>query len=94
MDHFLKVLVEFVIVLLLYYVLFFFGHEAYEILASWPGVEPATSALRDEILTTGPPWKYLHFGKQGGGHRDRRDMITESYHKACKMKNGSAKKIR
>ena len=37
----------------------FFGHEAYGILAAWPGFEPTPSALEDEVLTTGLPGKSL-----------------------------------
>ena len=39
---------------------FFFGHEAYGILATQPGTEPAAPALEGEVLTTGPqgkPWR-------------------------------------
>ena len=39
-----KVFIEFVTVLLLFYVLVI-GPEAYEILALWPGNEPITPAL-------------------------------------------------
>ena len=35
----------------------FFGSEAYGILALQPGIKPASSALEDEVLTTGPPGK-------------------------------------
>ena len=41
--------------LLQYYVCFmlwFFGHKACEILATWPGIKPTSPALN---LTTGPP---------------------------------------
>ena len=37
----------------------FFGHEARGILAPWPGIEHAPPALEGEVLTTGPPGKYL-----------------------------------
>ena len=37
----------------------FFGHEAYGILAPRPGVEPAPPALEGEVLTTGPSGKSL-----------------------------------
>ena len=37
----------------------FFGHKACEILAPQPRIKPTTSALKDEILTTGPPGKSL-----------------------------------
>ena len=35
----------------------FFGPEACGILARRPGIEPASPALEDEVLTTGPPGK-------------------------------------
>ena len=35
----------------------FFGHEAYGILAPPPGIEPAPLALEGEVLTPGPPGK-------------------------------------
>ena len=34
-----------------------FDHEAYEILAPWPGIEPTPPSLEGEVLTTGPPGK-------------------------------------
>ena len=37
----------------------FFGREAWGILASQPGVEPTPHALESEVLTTGPPRKSL-----------------------------------
>ena len=39
----------------------FFGCEGCRILAPWPGVEPAPSALEGEVLTTGPPGKSLQW---------------------------------
>ena len=57
-DHFL-VFIEFVTVLLLFYVcffvFFFLGQKVCEILVS--GTEPAAPALQGEILTTGLPGK-------------------------------------
>ena len=35
----------------------FFGHEVCGILAPLPGIEPAPPALKDTVLTTGPPGK-------------------------------------
>ena len=35
----------------------FFGREAYGILAPRPGIEPTPPALEGEVLTTGPPGK-------------------------------------
>ena len=52
-----KVFIKFVTILLLFYVFWFFGHEAYGILAPRPGNEPTPPALEGEVLTTGPPGK-------------------------------------
>ena len=51
-----KVATEFVTILFLFYVLvfWFFGHKACEVLAPWPGIEPAPSALEGKSLTTEP----------------------------------------
>ena len=54
-----KVFIEFVTILLLFYVLFFFGPEACGILAPRPGIEPTPSALEGEVLTTTRPGKSL-----------------------------------
>ena len=55
-----KIFIEFItIMLLFFYVLFFFGHKAYRILAPWPGTEPASHVLEDKGLTTGPLGKVL-----------------------------------
>ena len=59
-DHF-YVFIEFVTILLLFYVLGFFGQEVYVILAPQPGIEPALPALEGGVLTTGPPGKSLTF---------------------------------
>ena len=40
----------------------FFGHEAYGILASQPGIEPTPSALEGEVLTVNQqesPWSMI-----------------------------------
>ena len=37
-----------------------FGHEACGILALWPEIKPAPSALEGEVLTTGPPWIFTY----------------------------------
>ena len=55
-----KVFIEFVTILLLFFLFFFFswflfGHEAYGILVPEPGIKPASPALEDRELTTGPP---------------------------------------
>ena len=52
-----KVFIEFVTILLLFYVFGFFGHEACGILAPWPGIEPIPPALEGKVLATGPPGK-------------------------------------
>ena len=39
----------------------FFGHEACEIFAPWPGIEPVSSALEDEVLTAGLPEKSQNY---------------------------------
>ena len=52
-----KVFIEFVKILLLFFMFWFFGPEACGILARRPGIEPASPALEDEVLTTGPPGK-------------------------------------
>ena len=52
---FFKVFIEFVTILLLFYVLGFFGPKPCGILAPGPGIEPALPALEPEVLTTGPP---------------------------------------
>ena len=49
-----KVFIEFVTILLLFYV-WFFGYEACRILGPGPGI----AALKGEVLTTGPPGKSL-----------------------------------
>ena len=58
-DHFLKSLLH----LLHYYfcfMLWYFGHQAYRILAPQLGIEPTPPALEGEVLITGPPGKSLH----------------------------------
>ena len=69
-----KVFIEFVTVLLLYFVtilllqywvffmFWFFGHEACGILATQPGIEPTPPALEGEVLTTGLPGKSCSYG--------------------------------
>ena len=53
-----KVFIEFVTILLLFYVLFFWVCEACGILTPRPGIEPAPPALEGEVLTTGLPGKF------------------------------------
>ena len=55
----LKVCIDFVTILLLFYVLCFFGHKACGIWAPWPGTEPTLTVLEGEILTTGLPGNSL-----------------------------------
>ena len=64
----LKVFIEFVTILLLFYVLVF-GHEACGILAPRPGIEPTTPELEGKVSTTGPP---------GKSHRPFLDSTTHS----------------
>ena len=49
-----KVFSEFVTVLLLLYVLGFWGPEACGMLAFRPGIEPAPPSLKGRVLSTGP----------------------------------------
>ena len=58
MNHFFKVFVEFVTILLLFYVLVF-CLEACVILAPGPGVEPVPHSLGGKVLTTEQPGKSL-----------------------------------
>ena len=39
------------------FMFWFFGHEVCGILAPWPGIKPALSKLKWEVLATGPPGK-------------------------------------
>ena len=52
-----KVFIEFVTILLLFYVFWFFGPEACGTLAPQPGIEPARLVLEGEVLTTALPGK-------------------------------------
>ena len=58
MDHFRKIFIEFVTILVLFYVLFF-CREACEILVPQLGIELERPALEDELLTTGLPGNSL-----------------------------------
>ena len=51
-----KGFIEFVTILLLFYVLVF-QPQACGMLAPWPGIEPRRPALEGKALTTGPPGK-------------------------------------
>ena len=53
---FLKAFIEFVTILLLFYV-WFSGHKTCAILVTQPGIEPALPALEGGVLATGPPGK-------------------------------------
>ena len=53
-----KVFIEFVTILLLFYVLVFWPQGMWN-LSSPPGIKPAPPALEGEVLTTGPPGKSL-----------------------------------
>ena len=52
-----KVFIEFVVVLLLLFTFWLFGHEACGISAPQEGIKPSPPALEGEISTTGPPGK-------------------------------------
>ena len=54
---FFKVLIEFVTILLLFFVFWFLGSEACGTLAPQPGIKPAPAAFRGEFLTPGLPGK-------------------------------------
>ena len=56
---FLKSLLNLLQYCFCFYVVFFFflDHKTCGILAPWPGIKPAPSALEGEVLTTGPPGK-------------------------------------
>ena len=58
-DHF-KVFLEFVTILLLFFMFWFFGHKACRILAPQPGFKPVSPALAGRVLTSGPPGKFLN----------------------------------
>ena len=53
-DHFFKVFIEFVTILLLFYVLVFQPGGMWD---PQPGIEPTPPALEGKVLTTGPPGK-------------------------------------
>ena len=55
MQAIIKVFIEFVTILLLFYVIWIFGHQTRGNLVPWPGVNPALSALEGDVLTTGLP---------------------------------------
>ena len=55
-----KVFIEFVTILVLFYVLVF-GSRAYGILALWPGIQSEPPVLEGDVLTTGPPRKSLEW---------------------------------
>ena len=57
-GNFFKDFIEFITILLLFYVLDF-GSQACGILAPPAGMEPAPPALERKVLTTGPPGKSL-----------------------------------
>ena len=63
MGTILKVFIEFITILLLFYgffFVFFFGPGACRILAPQPGIKPTSPALQGEVLTIGPWGKSLH----------------------------------
>ena len=54
-----KVFIEFVTILFLFFMFWFFGCEARRILAPGPGIEPAPPALEGKVLIVGLPGKSL-----------------------------------
>ena len=54
-----KAFAELVTILILFYVLAFFGQEACGILAPQSGIKSAPLALEGKVLTRGPPGKSL-----------------------------------
>ena len=61
MQTIFKVFVESATLLLLSYVLDFFGHETYRILTPCPGIKLTAPALEGKVLTTGLRAKFLVF---------------------------------
>ena len=55
MDHFLKVFIECVTIVLLLFMFWIFGREACNTLAPQSGTKPTHPALEGEVLTTGVP---------------------------------------
>jgi len=55
-----KVFIGFVTILLCF-MFWFFGHEAYGILVPQPGVTAAPLELEGNVLTTRPPGKSLYY---------------------------------
>ena len=55
----LKSFIEYVKILILLFMFWFFRHEACGILTPQPGIEPAPSALEGKVLTPGLPGKSL-----------------------------------
>ena len=76
-----------VTVLLLFYLLGFFGSEASEILAPWLGVEPAPPALERGVLSTGPP------GKSGQSTLNNRNVLSHRSGGRRSKMEGSAELI-
>ena len=56
-----KVFIEFVTILLLFFMFWFFGNEACGILVRQSGIEPAPPALEGKVLTSGLPGKSLFY---------------------------------
>ena len=84
MDYFFKVFIEFVTIMILFYVfLQFFGHKACGILAPQLKIKPAHPALEDEVLATGPPGKFFLIVRRSFVYEDRDinvvNTITSGY---------------
>ena len=60
MDHF-KVFIEFVRILFLLFMFYFFVCETWGILAPWPGIEPTPPSLEGQVSNTGLPGKSAHY---------------------------------
>ena len=54
-----KVFIEFITILLLFFMFWFFGHEACGILVSHSEIEPAPPELEGKVLPAGRPEKSL-----------------------------------
>ena len=56
----LKIFIEFVTILFLFYFILFFGPKACQILAPWLGIKPRFPALEGAVLITGLPGRPWH----------------------------------
>jgi len=84
-----KVFIEFVTILLLFYLGCSFGCEAFGILVPVLGVEPIPPALEGKVLTTGPPgnsllilfesvaWITFNYSQQKNLKKERKKQLKE-----------------